>query len=163
MLPNTEMEWRCAEYGIDPDDLDTLLEIALYEPHLPSPDDPLAWQNAACAALLEEIHGLPTCWTPGVPDVERRAAHLARIDAVKRHMVRIEDAPHSDRAAALAYVGSARTAPEDPLAPLRQGVRLDPARVQSRVLAVEWLRANADRPRKPTFHTKPPSTFVGMR
>ncbi|NRQ31268.1 hypothetical protein HII36_05375 [Nonomuraea sp. NN258] len=162
MLPNSELEWRCAEYGFDPDDVDTLIDVALHEPHLPARDDPLAWQSPALAALMEEIHGLPAWWTPGVPDAERSAAHLARIAAVKKHLVRVEDAPQAHRAAALAYVGSDRVAEPDPLAPMRTGVRLDPARVQARVLAVEWVRATSEKPQRPAFGLKPPGTFVGM-
>lgn len=34
MMPEETLEWRVAEYGIDPDDKDTLLQVVLYEPHL---------------------------------------------------------------------------------------------------------------------------------
>lgn len=41
VFPVDTLEWRAAEYELDPSDLDTLLEIVLAEPFLdPDPDDP---------------------------------------------------------------------------------------------------------------------------
>lgn len=40
VFPDDTMEWRAAEYGIDPTDLETLLDVVLWEPHLPEPDRP---------------------------------------------------------------------------------------------------------------------------
>lgn len=34
LIPKEAMEWRAAEYGIDPADTDTLLDIVLHEPHV---------------------------------------------------------------------------------------------------------------------------------
>ena len=47
-LPVDILETRAAEYGIDPTDTDTLLEIVLYENYLPpqEPDDPTTLYNA---------------------------------------------------------------------------------------------------------------------
>lgn len=39
-FPADTLEWRAAEYGIDPADLDTLLDIVIHEPFLPEPDQP---------------------------------------------------------------------------------------------------------------------------
>lgn len=162
-FPHSALEWRVAEYGFDPDDVATILDVILYEPYIPDPDDPFAWQHDATRKVLEKTSGLPQCWTPGVSDQERREAHLARIAAVKQHRVRLESAPRALRADALAFVGSDRVPPEDPLAPIKQTVRLDPARIDGRRMAVSWLRANLDKPIAPTFGLKPPATFVGMQ
>ena len=64
-FPVDTLEWRAAEYGIDPADLDTLLDIVLHEPFLGEPDQP---------DML--LYDAPTV-------EEARAYHLARIDAVK--------------------------------------------------------------------------------
>ncbi|WP_440100014.1 hypothetical protein [Streptosporangium sp. H16] len=160
-FPHSTFEWRCAEYGIDPDDVDTMLDVILHEPYMASPDDSLSWQSPATAAYLEETHGLPTCWTPGVSPSDRLAAHLARVEAVKRHRVLVEAEPVEQRQAALLYVGSARFAAPDPLDPIKASVRLDPVRVEARRMAVDWIRASFDGPRRPSRALKPPSTFGG--
>ncbi|MER6171372.1 hypothetical protein [Streptosporangium sp. NPDC001681] len=160
-FPHSTLEWRAAEYGIDPDDVDTLLDVILHEPYMASPDDPLSWQDPATAAYLEATHGLPTCWTPGVGASDRLAAHLVRVAEVKRHRVLCEPEPREQRQAALLYVGSKRRATPDPLDPIKTGVRLDPIRVQARRMAVDWIRTGFDGPRLPSRALKPPSTFVG--
>ncbi len=34
LFPKNALEWRAAEYGVDPTDIDTLLTMILHEPHL---------------------------------------------------------------------------------------------------------------------------------
>lgn len=64
-FPVDTLEWRAAEYGIDPTDLDTLLDIVIHEPFLGDPDRPdLA------------LHEAPTV-------EEARAYHLERIQKIK--------------------------------------------------------------------------------
>ncbi|MFI7709203.1 hypothetical protein [Nonomuraea sp. NPDC049480] len=163
-LPHTLLEWRCVMYGLDPDDVSTLLDVALHEPYIPSSSDVFTRTDPTAAAVLAVTHGLPTCWTPGVPDEERRAAYLARIAAVKTHRVRMEPVPQTLRAEALAFVGSGRAAPPDPLEPITSPIRLDPVRVEARRLAAEWVRASrSDQLPQPTFQLKPGGTFVGMQ
>jgi hypothetical protein len=161
VFPHSAFEWRAAEYGFDPDDVDGILEVILYEPFIPDPSDPFARQDPASAKVLEVTHGLPGCWTPGVPADDRRAAHLERVAAVKNYRLQLQNAPRKDRAGALAFVGSAKVAPPDPLEPIRSQTRLDPVRVRGRQLAVEWVRANAEQLATPTLDSKPPSTFLG--
>ncbi|MGI5292638.1 hypothetical protein ACQEVF_58855 [Nonomuraea polychroma] len=158
-FPHSTLEWRAAEYGIDHEDLDTILDVILHEPYLPNEDDPLVQLDPAASKLLDEVKGLPTCWTPGVPDAERRQAHLARIDAVKRHRVQFANAPVAERQAALVFVGSARVAPPHPLDPIR-AARLDPIRVDSRRMAVKWQRRTG---RQADFFSKPATAFMGMQ
>ncbi len=160
IFPHTTFEWRAAEYGVDPDDVDTLIDIVLHEPFIPSMHDPLVWENEAVARVVRETRNLPTCWTPGVSDETRLQAHLERIASVKRHRVQMVAAPQVERQAALKFVGSDRVAEKDPLSPIR-AMRLDPVRVQGRRMAVAQRRAAAGFGR-PSFTVKPPSTFVGM-
>lgn len=39
LMPTTILEWRAAEYGVDPADVDALMELILHEPHIPMIDD----------------------------------------------------------------------------------------------------------------------------
>lgn len=65
VFPLDTLEWRAAEYGIDPADTETLIDIVIYEPFLDDPDDP--------GMLLYEA--------PSVD--EARDYHLDRVRAVK--------------------------------------------------------------------------------
>lgn len=65
-FPADTLEWRAAEYGIDPTDLDTLLDMVLSEPFLdPDPED-------AALSLF------------GAPDISRaRVHHLKKVAQVR--------------------------------------------------------------------------------
>lgn len=65
-FPKDVFEWRAAEYGIDPTDMDTLVDIVLVEPFI-SPGDMKAG---------EMLHDAPTI-------AEARQAHLARCSRAK--------------------------------------------------------------------------------
>ncbi|MEV4472795.1 hypothetical protein [Nonomuraea sp. NPDC049504] len=157
VMPHSALEWRAAEYCIDPEDVGTLVDVILHEPWIPRVDDPFAAQDPTLAAVIDDIRDLPTCWTRGVPDQERREAHLTRIALVKERIARVDAAPVEDRQGALLFVGSSRIAPADPLAPLLEA-RLDPIRVESRRMAVEWQRRTLT---APDFYSKPAATFIG--
>ncbi|WP_440063763.1 hypothetical protein [Streptosporangium sp. OZ121] len=163
IFPHSTFEWRAAEYGIDPDDLETLLDVILHEPWIPSLDDPFLWENPDAVKVAEAMHGLPTCWTPGVPDAVRLEAHLTRINAVKEHRVRLEPEKQQTRQEALAFVGATARAAADPLEPIKSLTRLDPLRVKSRSLAVARYRESLLRTARPTFDSKPAATFVGRQ
>lgn len=163
IFPHSALEWRSALYGIDPEDVDTLLDVILHGPWIPSPHDALALADPAAAAVLADTHGFPTCWTPGVSDVDRLQAQLARIDAVKKHRVKMEPEKKQTRQDALVYVGSKRVAPADPLEPIKSMTRLDPVRVEARRMAASWYRDSMTQPVRPTFEQKPPDAFIGMQ
>ncbi|MEU1880828.1 hypothetical protein ABZ470_26275 [Streptosporangium sp. NPDC020072] len=163
IIPHSTWEWRCAEYGIDPDDTTTLLDIVLHEPWIPSPNDAMARFQPGAAEVLRDTHGLPTCWTPGVSDVDRLAAHRVRIEAVKTHRVRMVAEDRQVRQDVMAYVGINAVAPEDPLEPVKALTRLDPARVEARRLAVAWYRDNQQIPIVPSYQAKPPATWMGRK
>lgn len=76
VFPTDTLEWRAAEYGIDPKDTATLLDIVLAEPHLTDED------FAPGTHLYE------------APDIDTaRRAHVARCAAVKwRHRIASRDA-----------------------------------------------------------------------
>lgn len=160
-FPHSTLEWRSAEYGVDHEDVDTLLDIILHESYIPREDDPLALMDPASSRILAATRGTPVCWTPGVSDKDRLDAHLNRIAAVKKYRVRLEPASVDDRQGALTYVGSRRVAPADPLDPIR-AAQLDPIRVESRRLAVEWARSTGGMAQEPNFSLKPPDAFMGM-
>ncbi|MEV4806749.1 hypothetical protein AB0K18_42715 [Nonomuraea sp. NPDC049421] len=161
LIPHSTFEWRAAEYGIDPDDIDTMLDIVLHEPWIPNPHDALATLKPGAAEVLQETHGLPTCWTPGVPDADRLAAHLARIEAVKTHRVVMVAENRMFRQGVVDFVGLDLTVPEDPLEPVKTLTRLDPARVAARRQTVEYYRAGRAGPVTPSFEIKPPNTWMG--
>lgn len=71
IFPKSTLEWRAAEYGIDPNDVDELLHVILHEPHLTEPEE----QGGA-------IKGGPTLWRAS----STQQAHIA-------HMQRIKDCP----------------------------------------------------------------------
>ncbi len=72
IMPKAALDFRAAEYGIDPADTDTLLEIILHEPHLSVVDDPTSGPRYADAG--------PDLWQADTTQAAR-AAHLARVKA----------------------------------------------------------------------------------
>jgi hypothetical protein len=73
VFPKTTLEWRAAEYGIDPTDADTLLDVVLHEQIL---DDDTA------ARITADLFEAPST-------SRARDAHLARIDGHKQQRERI--------------------------------------------------------------------------
>lgn len=104
IFPKATLEYRAGEYGIDPDDVETLLDIVLHEPFLPDlsepdshPTDP-AWQMGVKGRALFPLgriragDAVPAdLWTADSID-DARTAHLARIDHVKANIVRVTSA-----------------------------------------------------------------------
>ncbi|GAA0935015.1 hypothetical protein [Nonomuraea longicatena] len=162
IFPHTALEWRAAEYGIDHEDVDTLLDVILHEPWIPAADDPLAFTDPRAAKILADIHGLPTVWTPGVSDEVRMQAHLARINAVKTHRARLEPETKQVRQGVIDYLGLNATLSADPLEPIR-ATRLDPIRVQARQLAVSRYRDRGQGFTPVSIMSKPAMTFAGRK
>lgn len=122
IMPVVALEWRAAEYGIDPTDVDTLLEVLLHEPHMPTEDSP---QQGARA-----VDTGPDLWTAANTDAAR-AAHLARVKACP---VQID-------------VRGAKA-----VARVRAAHRPDSARIRAMREAVDtsrWLKQYGDLPAKP--------------
>ncbi|GAA0403146.1 hypothetical protein GCM10009530_63920 [Microbispora corallina] len=160
IMPHSIFEWRSAEYGIDPDDWDTLFDVILHHAAVPNPGDPMALMDPGAAAVLEATHGLPTVFTPGVSEADRLAAARERVRLVKQHILRVEPAPRKDRQGALDFVGSKRRAPADPLAPIKTQARIDPIRVAGKRAFLDWHRASSTRVTRPRYGLVPPATFV---
>lgn len=63
IFPKHTLDWRAAEYGIDPADVDTLLDVILHEPHMPEADGPDLWTadntGHARVAHLARVEGCP--------------------------------------------------------------------------------------------------------
>lgn len=101
VFPKSTLAWRAAEYGIDPTDTDTLLDIVLHEPFAPHPDDPqTAAEDPAAAAGLTSPAPVsrgrtrkgdlvPTTLYTAENTAKAREAHLLRIAHAKTHRARI--------------------------------------------------------------------------
>lgn len=78
VMPHDVLEWRAAEYGIDPSDVDTLMDIVLAEPYL-TEEEQSTGANLADAATVQEA----------------REAHLARCAKAKlRHRMSTRGKDH---------------------------------------------------------------------
>ena len=71
VMPAMTLDWRAAEYGIDPMDVDTLLTVILHEPWMPMIDDGGGSRYADTG---------PDLWTADTTTAARDA-HLARVQA----------------------------------------------------------------------------------
>lgn len=111
VMPTTALEWRAAEYGIDPTDTDTLLEVLLHEPFMDQAEDEDGQRPGYADGSIHLLTAENTTMA--------REAHLAR---VKGSRVRID------------VRGAAG------LAPVRAGHRPDPDRIRSMREAVDTTR-----------------------
>jgi hypothetical protein len=112
-FPPDTLEWRAAEYGIDHTDIDTLLKIVLYEPHLdpleqPDHVHPMTLHNAPSVRHAREFH------LQRVADAAARhpvtvAAHPSMADRDVLHEIRTHSPLHpSVIAAKAAFIAQAR-------------------------------------------------------
>lgn len=99
------LECRAAEYGLDPDtEIDTLIEMVLYEFHIPDPTQPSNFAQDA-AAQAGKMSGSTRAWGRQVAigdpvptwlfnsrsTEEAREAHLLRVEAAKKKIRFIPD------------------------------------------------------------------------
>jgi hypothetical protein len=127
--PQASLDYRAAEYGIDPTDVDTLLEVLLHEPHLAMTEE-TETQPSRYAGTG------PTLWEAENTDTAR-VAHLAR---VKNCPVRID------------VKGTAA------LDPIRRGHRPDRDRIRAMREAVDthrWINQYGGFPVQPNFEEGP--------
>ncbi|MCX5522191.1 hypothetical protein OG342_04820 [Streptomyces bobili] len=130
IMPTSALDWRAAEYGIDPTDTETLMEILLHEPHMAMVDDPQHGSQYADSG--------PDLWAADNTDTAREA-HVARI---KDCIVHID-------------VKGARA-----LDPVRSGHRPDLARIRrmrEEVDTSRWLKKYGDLPAPPIPDVPPVS------
>lgn len=94
IMPQDILEWRAAEYDIDPTDVDTLFDIVIHEPFIDS------WNDAAAAAgmtspavrsteFARKGEQVPTDLFNATTIEEAREAHLVRITDAKENRVSV--------------------------------------------------------------------------
>jgi hypothetical protein len=83
VFPQYTLAARIAEYDLDPDDLDAVLDIVLHEPHMPNVMD----EDPAVLALAAEAN--VTCVAADVA----RDAHQRRVAWAKQHRMRVAIPP----------------------------------------------------------------------
>jgi hypothetical protein len=100
-FPKMTLDARAAEYGIDPDDVDTLLDIVLAEPFIPDPTKPANYAADVAARdglTVAAVRGRDEAKTgQAVPvwlfnaesTAQAREAHLARVAEVRRSRVKV--------------------------------------------------------------------------
>lgn len=101
VFPENTLLWRSIEYGIDINDVDTLLDVILHEPFIADPADPanhaadpaaLRGHTVAAPGTVDPIFGVMArpaaqvpVWLYNAPDVgTARQAHLIRVEHCKR-------------------------------------------------------------------------------
>jgi hypothetical protein len=114
---HTCVEWRIAEYKMDPDNIDAVLHLIMHEPVL---------------SKRTEVN----CWTPGYSPKDALAKRLEQIQVhIDKHTARMKP-EHHRMAIHLPHKHPA-------LDPIRQvGVRVD--LLHPRILFMEGMRAKAD-------------------
>ncbi|QQM45207.1 hypothetical protein [Streptomyces liliifuscus] len=161
VFPKNTLAWRAAEYGIDPADIDTLLDVVLHEPFTPHPDDPVnGGEDPAAAAGLTSAapfargrvqagDRVPTTLYTAESTEKAREAHLLRIEHAKANRARVV-APKGKK---------------DPLDRIR-GVVLDPAGIAELAARVEGHRRRLrgdDTPEQPSVTTYDPTAAERTR
>lgn len=144
-FPKQTLEYRAGEYGIDPDDVETLLDVVLHEPFLPDLSDPAshpadpAWQLGVKGRALFPLGRIRAgdtvpadLWTASSID-DARTAHLARINHVKTNIVRVTSAVKA---------GTATARAADPLDVIRAHP-INPAAVKAHAAVVHMRRQQA--------------------
>jgi hypothetical protein len=98
VFPKFTLEQRAAEYGFDPADIETLLDIVLHEQFVHSPggeiEDPAAAQGMLSPALVSSGMArkgqlVPTDLFNAPTIKDARDAHLARVEHGKRNRGRV--------------------------------------------------------------------------
>ncbi|MBX6382155.1 MAG: hypothetical protein IRZ07_04145 [Microbispora sp.] len=85
VLPVFGFPQLAAEYGIDPDDIDTLLDVALHQLHIPSE----MTTSTAADPVARAYRGKPVTLFNAESVDDARAAHLERVEWVKANLIRI--------------------------------------------------------------------------
>lgn len=156
-VPKTVFNVRAAEYGIDPADIDTLLDVVLAEPFIPDPADPRNHADDAAVKKGFKVRAVKgrdaatvgadvPAWLFNAATIDdARAAHLARVAHVRANVVRIKKQPAGARAGT------------DPLDVIRAAHRPDPALRQaiSAQVDVERRRLRGERADVPNSPVRP--------
>ncbi|MFI9553732.1 hypothetical protein [Nonomuraea endophytica] len=88
-LPSCTFENLAVEYGLDPDDIDELLRVAILQLHIPHPAlrSNAPKDVAAVQGMLRE--GKPVALGNADSTAQAREAHLARISWVEQNVVQV--------------------------------------------------------------------------
>ncbi|MEV1167331.1 hypothetical protein [Nonomuraea sp. NPDC049784] len=143
-MPACTFENLAVEYGFEPDDIDTLLDVAIHQFHIPEPsmrrnhaDDP-----AAGKGLLRK--GAPVHLGNADSTAQARTAHLERIAWVKEKLVRVTVPERGQRrtvASGLdrAAVDAVEVDPHERLAALKATYKPDKSRMADTRNALSML------------------------
>ncbi|WP_069769799.1 hypothetical protein [Streptomyces sp. LUP30] len=126
VMPTSALDWRAAEYGIDPTDTEALMEILLHEPYMAVVDDPQHGPQYADSG--------PDLWAAD-STATAREAHVARI---KGCSVRIDVKNNKG------------------LDPVRNGHRPDMTRIRKMREQVDtnrWIKKHGGLPEQPLPQT----------
>lgn len=94
VFPKDTLEWRAAEYEIDPTDVDTLIDVVLHEPFLDPEDKAVRKAGKLSPALqnnktIRKGEAEPTNLFNAPTIADAREAHLLRIQDAKANRVNI--------------------------------------------------------------------------
>lgn len=162
-FPLDILEWRAAEYGIDPRDFDTLIDVVLHEPFIPDPGDPANFRDDAAAArgyvspAVELRRGVvpfelvPTTLVNAEARELARGAHLERVAHAKQHVGRVARPNQPGKSDPLAAVAQRYAQFVDDTEVERKRAAVDQHRARARTTAekhaatpVSRLRARLD-------------------
>lgn len=130
-MPDDTLEWRSAEYLIDPSETDLLMDFVLYEPHMPQEEELSVLYTAATVGEAREIH---TSRILAYKNKIRPAANAwkNRDQRIKR----LQDAGAQDD-------WISRVLDGDALLPIREGHAMDLNVLYEKALLVEDIRRRA--------------------
>ncbi|MFD9223823.1 hypothetical protein ACFWDI_28420 [Streptomyces sp. NPDC060064] len=134
VFPHVTLAWRAAEYGIDPADTATLLDIILHEPLLPDLEDPdeAAKDPAARVGMTVPARRANGRVRVGDPEPVRLHNAVTIADARTAHLMRIAEAKKQTRI-------DAPSGRQNPLKPVLDTV-VDPAQVSDFAVRVDQTR-----------------------
>lgn len=146
IFPKMTLDARAAEYGIDPADVDVILDVILHEPFIAHPGDP---RNYADDPAAKAGHRVKTANAIGVakkgqeaPDVpawlfnadsvsQAREAHLLRVAYCRKNTVRIVAQKGAQAADPLDAIRAAHTPDLDLIATIADNVDRERRRLRS--------------------------------
>lgn len=141
LVPRDALEWRAAEYQIDPPDTDLLMDVVLYETELPRTEEIPVLYTAETIDEAREVHvgrvkELKERIRPQADQWKTNAQRLARLRAAGAPMEEWEPFIRDD---ALAYIRELHLMDRDVLEEKRLMVEQRRQRVQQRGRGVELM------------------------
>ncbi len=143
IFPKMTLDARAAEYGIDPDDVDTLLDVILAEPFIPHPGDPRNHADDPAAKAGHRVKATSPigavkkgqqvpAWLFNADSTEQaREAHLARVAHCRANTVRIARPKGARASDPLDVIRAAHTPDHDLIATIADNVEGERRRLRS--------------------------------